>query len=738
MARLLALAALAAATPALAGPVDFNRDIKPILAKNCFACHGPDDGHRSASLRLDLRDEAIKSRKKGPAVVPNKPDASRILARVSAKMADERMPPAETGNVLTAEQIDTLKKWIAEGAAYAEHWAFVKPTRPEPPRVADAAWATSALDKFIFAKLEAAGLKPSAEADRHILIRRLSLDLRGLPPTPQEVENFVADTSPKAYEKVVDRFLADPAFGERWARVWLDLARYADSAGYGSDPLRLNVWRYRDWVIEAFNKNLPYDRFTLQQLAGDLLPGATLDQRMATAFHRNTMTNTEGGTDDEEFRVAAVKDRVDTTFQVWTGLTVGCAKCHNHKFDPVTQKEYYRLFAVFNQTADADRGDEFPVLEAPTPEVLAKVKRIDARLAELRKELETAGAALTKEQAAWESSVRPFPSGTKIDATPKRDGSSAVASFAGPVAGATGLRIERSAGPLTAKRVRLVVGAEGKAPAGRFVRVEQPGKGQLLSLAEVQAFRGGANVATKGSASQSSTDYEGEAKRAIDGNTNGNYYQANSVTHTKAENDPWWEVRLAESGPVERIAIWNRTDGGTGSRLVNFRVTLLDDDRKVVWSRDVKESPSPSAEWRLGGPQPVKLADAFAETTDGTTPARTLVLDDGKTTWVGGGPLKVVFDQPFAVPTGIPVSVFLDGTESTDWTISSVAGAALGERLKVPATVRAVLDVPADKRTKEQLDAVAKHYHGVAPALQKLRDEIAASRSLGPRCRRCP
>ena len=223
------------------------------------------------------------------------------------------------------------------------------------PKVASATWPRNGIDFWILARLEQEGLQPSPEADPYTLLRRVSLDLRGLPPTPDELKQFLDDKAPGAYERAVDRFLDDPAYGERWARMWLDLARYADSAGYGSDPLR-TIWRYRDWVISAFNRNLPYDRFTIEQMAGDLLPGATLDQKMATAFHRNTMTNTEGGTDDEEFRVAAIKDRVDTTMQVWMGLTMGCAKCHSHKYDPITNDEYYRFYAIFNETADTDQA----------------------------------------------------------------------------------------------------------------------------------------------------------------------------------------------------------------------------------------------------------------------------------------------------------------------------------------------------------------------------------------------
>src|SRR5262249_42998258 len=241
----------------------------------------------------------------------------------------------------------------------------------------------------------------------HTLLRRASLDLRGLPPAPHEVDRFIHDSGADAYERAVDRFLADPAYGERWARMWLDLARYADSAGYGSDPLRPNIWRYRDWVIDAFNRNVPYDQFTIAQIAGDLLPGATLSDRMATAFHRNTMTNTEGGTDDEEFRVAAIKDRVDTTAQVWMGLTMGCAKCHSHKYDPISNEEYYRYYAFFNQTADSDRPDESPVIPAPTPEESERTREIDTRITTLRKTLETRAPGLREAQARWEASLAP-------------------------------------------------------------------------------------------------------------------------------------------------------------------------------------------------------------------------------------------------------------------------------------------------------------------------------------------
>ena len=401
-----ACAALFAGSSAWADDaVDFNRDVRPILARHCFACHGRDEARRAKKLRLDVRESAVSELADGVvAITPGSPDESELIDRVASADESLRMPPRKAGNRLASEHVEILRKWIAQGANYDEHWAFVKPKRRSIPKVMNKSWPINRIDFFVLANVERAGLKPSNEADRHILIRRASLDLRGLPPSPAEVDAFVGDASTNAYEKMIDRLLADPAFGERWARVWLDLARYADSAGYGSDPLR-TIWRYRDWVIDAFNKNVPYDRFTIAQIAGDLLPQATIDDRIATAFHRNTMTNTEGGTDDEEFRVAAVKDRVDVTAQVWMGLTVGCAKCHDHKYDPVTQKEYYQLFAFFNQTEDADRPDESPTIRVETKDQKSEIERIDARIAELKKKFDAATVELALGQAKWEEKL---------------------------------------------------------------------------------------------------------------------------------------------------------------------------------------------------------------------------------------------------------------------------------------------------------------------------------------------
>jgi hypothetical protein len=360
---LLSVGPLRAATP------DFARDVRPILAQYCFKCHGPDPKTRKARLRLDDRKTVLKR----GALVPGKPDESELVARVFSTEANKVMPPRATKMVLTAAQKQTLKEWVAGGAPYAPHWAFEPLVQPAPPaRRAPSAWPRNPIDAFVLARLEKEGLAPAPDADRYTLIRRASLDLIGLPPTPEEVDAFLADSSPDAYEKVVDRLLASPHYGERWARRWLDLARYADTNGYEKDRLR-SIWLYRDWVIAALNADMPFDDFTVKQLAGDMLPGATDADRIATGFHRNTMLNEEGGIDPLEYRFHAMTDRVATTGTVWLGLTVGCAQCHTHKFDPITQREYYQFFAFLNN------ADE-PEMIVPRADVTAKRAEIEARI----------------------------------------------------------------------------------------------------------------------------------------------------------------------------------------------------------------------------------------------------------------------------------------------------------------------------------------------------------------------
>lgn len=350
--------------------VRFNEHIRPILSNNCFSCHGPDDKHREADLRLDDRAAAIEY----GALTPGAPDESLLLERVVSDDPDLVMPPPHSKKPrLTAEQVAILRRWIEQGAQYEGHWAFLPLANVTPPAVQQTSWPQNPIDHWILARLEKEGVAPSPEADRATLIRRVSLDLIGLLPSPEEVAAFVSDPDPAAYERLVDRLLASPHFGERWGRHWLDQARYADSNGYTIDSPR-TMWPYRDWVIQAINDDKPFDQFTIEQLAGDLLPNPTKSQFIATAFHRNTLINEEGGTDPQQFRHEAVVDRVNTTGAVWLGLTLGCAQCHSHKFDPISHQEYYELFAFFNQTTDVNNrgatvrvapGEMFGVPAAP-------------------------------------------------------------------------------------------------------------------------------------------------------------------------------------------------------------------------------------------------------------------------------------------------------------------------------------------------------------------------------------
>ena len=340
--------------------VNYAREIRPLLSRNCGPCHGPDEKKREAGLRLDVRESAIAERGGHRTITPGDPQRSEIVRRIRSSDADEQMPPPSTGKKLSRQEMDLVTRWIQQGAPFSPHWAYVKPVRPPLPAVCDRGWPKNDVDRFLLARLEKERLRPSSEADRSILARRLSLDLTGLPPTIAEVDQFVADKSPDAYERRVDRLLACHAFGEHWARMWLDLARYADSAGYVSDVPR-EIWAFRDYVIRSLNANKPFDQFTIEQIAGDLLPKATEEQIIATAFHRNTPTNNEGGSDREEYRNVAIVDRVNTTMSVWMGTTMACAQCHDHKYDPISQKEYFQFFAILNNTEDADREDEHPV-----------------------------------------------------------------------------------------------------------------------------------------------------------------------------------------------------------------------------------------------------------------------------------------------------------------------------------------------------------------------------------------
>ncbi len=393
------LGCLLAGTAAAQGPLvapeptpDFVRDVEPVLARHCYDCHGPEV--QESDLRLDIPALVLRGGNRGPALVPGKPQES-LLIRVIEGRHELAMPPE--GERLSAREVKLLRRWIAAGAKApkrpvprkeSDHWAFQPVRRPELPTVKSPAWCRNGIDRFVLARLEAAGLAPSPEADRYTLIRRLYLDLLGLLPEPEEVDRFVTDPRPDAYHRLVDRLLASPHYGERWGRHWLDVARYADSNGYTIDGAR-QIWKWRDWVIQALNRNMPFDQFVIHQLAGDLVPQGGTEALVATGFHRNTLINQEGGTDPEQFRVEAVADRVNTTGVVFLGLTLECARCHDHKYDPVSQREYYQLFAFFN---DCDE----PLLEFPTPEQKQQKGRLQQQIAQLRKEVKELQARAKK------------------------------------------------------------------------------------------------------------------------------------------------------------------------------------------------------------------------------------------------------------------------------------------------------------------------------------------------------
>lgn len=380
----VALAARSSDAERPADTVSFDHDIRPILSENCYACHGFDAESREADLRLDVRQPALDA---GNVIVPGDADASLLVARILSDDENELMPPPDSGRELTQEQIEKLRKWIAQGAIYEEHWAFVPPVSTDPPTFPG---VSHPIDRLIQSRLATEGLRPSPAADLTTLIRRVSLDLIGLPPTPTEIDDFqtaAAINVDAAYTELVDRLLASPHYGERWGRWWLDQARYADSNGYSIDGPR-EIWKYRDWVVNALNRDMPFDQFTIEQLAGDLLPDATVEQRVATGFHRNTQINQEGGIDREQFRIDSIFDRVATTGTVWLGLSIGCAQCHDHKFDPVSQKEFYQMFAFLNNQ-DEPSIKVYPD-EVDAPELMTEQKRVTAQLNDIIKEHQAA------------------------------------------------------------------------------------------------------------------------------------------------------------------------------------------------------------------------------------------------------------------------------------------------------------------------------------------------------------
>ena len=760
---LLSLAVVLAPLGAQAEPdgsaVDFARDVRPLLARRCFPCHGNDEATREAGLRLDLEADALLDRDGFPAIVPGDVEASEVWARVNDEF--DPMPPEEAGAPLSAAEREVLRRWIEGGASYTPHWSFEAPERPPAPGSPGSPGSTGStgstvpsgaaahpIDAFVTEALAARGLGLSPKADDHQLLRRLSLDLTGLAPTAAAAEAFAASSDPRKVERAVDRLLASPEYAERWAAVWLDLARYADSSGHGSDPLR-TIWRYRDWVIEAYDRNLPFDEFTLQQLAGDLIPDATMDTRLATAFHRNTMTNTEGGTDDEEFRVLAVKDRVNTSMEVWMGLTAGCAECHSHKYDPISHTEYYGLFDLFNQTADTDRGDEQPRLATPTPAQAEAKARLDAALARLDRELAGAEidvdegvARLIAAQRFWapgeqRTLTREVGEGTRVDVV---ELNTALGSHPGA---AVGLRLSAFAskelpgggpgespgnGNFVVTDLQVARRTQGPIPVATGLRIQLPGRGRILSLAEVEVLDGdGVNVALGATATQSSTGFNGPPQLAVDGNTSG-VYEDESVTHTSTEEDPWWEVTFAAPVEVHGLRVWSRTDGDLELRLEGFEVVLLGEAGEPLRRTAPWPAPNPVAEARFGPggtvPLLVRPGSASFEQSNFTV-AAALDLDPG-TGWAIGPRQGVDHSAIFRLPE---LDLAPGGLLGLEVTVSQEWGQehTLGDyRLSLGRGARVPLALPADVR-----GPLARRFDGLKAVAEPLSSESLSSELLG-------
>ena len=746
-------------------PVDFNRDIRPILSGKCFACHGPDEKERSADLRLDTEKGSRADLGGYAAVDPGKPKESELIFRVTVDDEVDLMPPPDKGKRLTAKEVDLLTRWIEQGARYAVHWSYQKPTRPEVPasqKTENSAPVQNPIDAFIRCDLAKQGLRPAPRAGRLALARRIALDLTGLPPAWEEAATFARDTSENAIEKYVDHQLAKPAFGERWAQVWLDLARYADSAGYADDPPRI-IWAYRDWVIRAFNQNMPFDQFSIEQIAGDLLENPTRDQLVATAFHRNTLTNNEGGTNDEEFRNVAVVDRVNTTMEVWMGTTMACAQCHTHKYDPISQNEYFQMFDFFNQSEDTDKKDERPRLDIWAAQQIKQKKTWEEELTKLKRSLNQDTPALQKERGKWLSGLQREPewaaltlrkaTGGKVTQNPEDHWirlqgdkpKTAAYSLVFPVAGEqslAGLRLEISPQQkenFVLSRVSATwVPEKSQSLPARFVRVELPGKNKFLHLAEVEIFSGGANIAPQGKVSQISTDYAGPAALAIDGNTDGDYAKK-SVSHTARADTPWLEVDLGATRELDSIKIWNRTDNKLEDRLQGYRIKILDEKRTVVWENTPSEVPRPSASFTLSGSRTLAFGAAHASFEQKGFPAQNVLQKklDKKKGWAIAGKegTPVFLTLPLAAPVMLKggfIRVRLDQVSEhqnhllTHFRLAATTSSGLPEWARIPPKLAGLLKRPAQSRSEAEEKEIAAFHRTIANTLAPARKQIAA------------
>ncbi len=756
---------------AASAKVSFKNDIRPLLSNNCFRCHGPDEKERKANLRLDTFEGATKDNEGIRAIVAGNVDDSELIYRISTDDPEELMPPKKGGEKLTAQQIELFKQWIREGGKYEKHWSYQKPIRPPVPKSQDSNISIkNEIDAFLQERLTKEGLKPSKEASKETLVRRVSLDLTGLPPSLNEVESFMKDHSPKAYETLIDRLLAKPAFGEHWARMWLDLARYADSSGYADDPPR-TIWAYRDYVIRSFNENKPFNKFTIEQIAGDLLPQPTTEQLTATAFHRNTQTNNEGGTNDEEYRNVAIVDRVNTTMATWMGTTMACAQCHTHKYDPITQEEYFQFFAILNQTQDADRRDESPIIKVMSPDQNKKIKDLEERIIKLETTLTSPNEENLNALNEWESQLNNENERWKplqnIKATADsgatfellNDGSFLVSGKeaptdtyyiqgVSPVDQITAVKIEPLSheslsdwkgpgrkGNFVLNEIELHAGTESLAKKGQFVRIDLPGNGKMIHLAEVEVLTQSGNIATKGKATQSSDYFDAVASRAIDGNKNGDYNKG-SVSHTATgKSDPYWEVDLGSEHDISKIIIWNRTDGNVSSRLNGFHLSVLDQKRKIVWTQNYKEAPKQEQEILLNGASKAVFSlatSSFNQKDFGIN----LAIDGnsgGHSGWAVGPNVgkdhHAVFelDRPLS---GKDLKFTLRQTYG-DHAIGRFRISVTNENLParaLPINIASVLNKPKKERTKQDTKTLLDHFAELNPKAIQLSAELAEGR----------
>lgn len=675
MFRALIVVALAsvAAGPVRAQDIEFNRDIRPILSENCFQCHGPDSGQRKAGLRLDQRDSALADNGEGAAIVPGKPAASRLVARISEARLSRRMPPAKSGRKLTPQQIDLLTRWVAQGAGYQRHWSFIPPKRWDLPRVKGHGWTSNGIDHFILSRLEKEGLRPAPQAARETLLRRVTLDLTGLPPTPRELDAFLADQSVAAYGKVVDRLLESPRFGERMALHWLDLARYADTNGYNNDEER-SMWLWRDWVIDAFNANMPFDRFLVEQLAGDLLPDATDAQKIATAFNRNHVITTEGGIFPEEYRVEYVADRVHTSATVFLGLSMQCARCHDHKYDPLSMKDYYRFFAFFNNVEDKTIGYNQGAAAAPY---------IKAPSKEQKKQL----AALEKERSALTARLRQRAQQSSADAAQWERGLDAAAIARLTTTAAVHLPLDDGKGDK----------AQAKKPAGHV--------GQIKGTPKWAAGKIGGAL-------------------ELDGKTHVEVGNVAGFDHTDAFSLGLWVFPVADTG-----ALLSKMDEANAYRGYDL---LLDQGKVVVhlihrWTDNalkvVGKQPLSMKQWHhvLVSHDGSGKAAGLKVYVDGKPAAFDVHTDNLSATIHTEQPLRLGLRTK-----SLPFTGNLDDLRVFRLALSTADASRLAEGKPI-AGIAEILRLPAAQRSDEQRRQIGIYYlENVDAAYRKVQDELAA------------